>query len=121
MDETEIVKALTAQWPMVTVILLTFFRSARSAIAYLRDFERKIDSALAAQIEHGKRLEVGFSEIAHALRQGVVELRDRTARHSQILEAVQSNVSQVTGRVEALERSGTVRPSAAPQPLRPVQ
>lgn len=118
MDETAIVKALADQWPMVAVILLTFFRGARGAVAYLHDLERKIDAALAAQVAHGKRIEEGFGEIAQALRQGVAELRDRTARHSQILGAVQSEVSQVTGRVEALERSGT-RP--APTPLRPIQ
>lgn len=118
MDETAIVKALTDQWPMVAVILLTFFRGARGAVAYLHDLERKIDAALAAQVAHGKRIEDGFGEIAQALRQGVAELRDRTARHSQILGAVQSEVSQVTGRVEALERSGS---RVTAPPLRPVQ
>ena len=116
MDETAITKALADQWPIVTVILLTFFRGASSAIAYLRELERKFDLALSAQVEHGRRLEKGFEEIAQALRAGVTELRDRTARHSRVLEELGSEVSTVRGRLEDLERSSS---RSIAQPLRP--
>lgn len=120
MDEGAIVKALADQWPIVTVILLTFFRGASSALAYLREFERKVDEALKAQVEHGRRIEQGFEGIAVALRQGVVELRDRTAHHDRVLGELGAEVSGVKGRLEDLERSSILR-AAPTQPLRPVQ
>lgn len=116
MDEGAIVRALADQWPIVTVILLTFFRGATSFVTYLREFERKVDEALKAQVEHGRRIEQGFEGIAQALRQGVIELRTRTDEHGRALGDLGSQVSQVRGRLEDLERTAVTR-----APLRPVQ
>ena len=122
MDESFITSALAEQWPIVTVILLTFFRAARSGVVYLREFERKVGEALKAQAAHGARIEAGFEGIAQALRQGVLDLRERTDRHSRGLSALGSEVSLVRGRIDDLERSSShARVPALPAPLPPVQ
>lgn len=105
-DEQAILQAVVDQWPLVGVLLLMGYRSGHQAVAYAKEIGTKIDSALKEQITHGRRLEEGFAELARVLQAGVAGLKDQTQRHSKEIEALHSGVTQLTGRIEDIERSG---------------
>lgn len=111
-----IFEGLASQWPFVGVILLTFWRGAKGAAQYVRDLEKRLDSALVESKARGERLERTLAEAVEILRLGVGELRDRTGRHSRIIADLSAVSTSHGERLAALEVRHTPAPGALRRP-----